>query len=70
MYLVIQMIKIYFLYVFSLHPQFLTHRSLNPWNFLMLRVIKVSFVMLIGDFGKSSGSQKTGTGFQETQLGD
>ena len=30
----IQMTKIYFSYVFHLHPQFLAYTSQNPWNFL------------------------------------
>lgn len=34
MYLVIQTAKIYFSYMYGLHPQFVVHSSLNSWNFL------------------------------------
>lgn len=42
------MTKIYFSYIFGLYPQFLTHSSQNPWNFLSNNSNGVYFVVIFG----------------------
>lgn len=42
------MTKIYFSYIFGLYPQFLTHSSQNPWNFLSNNSNGVYFVIIFG----------------------
>ena len=50
------MTKIYFSYIFGLYPQFLTHSSQNPWNFLSSNSNGVCFVTIFGLLSSGPGA--------------
>lgn len=65
MYLIIQMTKTYFSYIFGLCTQFLTHSSQNHWNFLSDKSYGNSFITTFGLFTpviESLQSHKSETG--------